>query len=268
MALALLNDEDHFREIVNDANRANASFYPIDPRGLAVFDEPIARPTTGLPPRGSTTITPPSVDAAWLRARNDSLRRIAEGTDGLAMINSNDLAGSFRKIVSDLSSYYLLGYYSNGKLDGRFHSITVRVKRQGVNVRARRGYLAATSASATAAARGSASGAPKADDPEATARAAETAAVTAAIAPLAGYARDVPLRIQMAVGWKPTSPASAALWVVGELGAITDLGSSWADGFDATATLSTTADVTVATGRASPPKGAKADHLPPPREKT
>jgi len=53
-------------------------------------------------------------------------------------VSSNDLARSFRRIVDDLSSYYLLGYYSNGKLDGRFHTISVRVKRPGVQVRARR----------------------------------------------------------------------------------------------------------------------------------
>jgi hypothetical protein len=79
-----------------------------------------------------------------LTGRLTSLRTLAENTDGLAIVDSNDLAKGLRRVVDDLSSYYLLGYYSNGPLDGKFHSINVRVKRTGVQVRARRGYLAAT----------------------------------------------------------------------------------------------------------------------------
>ena len=45
---------------------------------------------------------------------------------------------------------------------------------------------------------------------------------SAAIGPLAGYTRDVPLRVQMAAGWKPGDATSAALWVVGELGGVAD----------------------------------------------
>lgn len=236
MDLSRLDDDQVFRNVLNEANRANTSFYPIDPRGLVVFDEPISKPTTGLPPAGSTTITPPSVDSARLRSRLDSLRTLAENTDGLAIVSSNDLAKGLKRVVDDLSSYYLLGYYSTGKLDGRFHPITVRVKRPGTQVRARRGYLAATPAAVTAAARAAAGGSrsPAAPEPEPGA-AADALVVETAIAPLAAYARDVPLRLQIAAGWKPGDAASAALWVVGELGGVAMMGDAWNDGFDATA---------------------------------
>src|SRR5262249_22076300 len=155
-----------------------------------------------------------SVDNVRLRARLTTLRTLAEATDGLAIVDSNNLAAGMKRIVDDLSAYYLVGYYSSGKLDGKFHSITVRVKRPGVQVRARRGYLAATPAAITAAARAAAPPA----DPGAAAAAAESHAIESAIAPLAAYERDVPLRVQVAAGWKARGDPSAALWVVGELG--------------------------------------------------
>ena len=69
-------------------------------------------------------------------------------------------------MVADLSDYYLIGYAStNAKADGSFRRINVRVKRPGVEVRARRGYRAATAAEV--AARAAASAAP---DPEALSR--------------------------------------------------------------------------------------------------
>jgi VWFA-related protein len=255
--LGLMEDESDFRLLLDEANGANTSFYPVDPRGLVVFDEPIDKPRTGLPAPGSTTITPPAVDAARLRSRLTSLRTLAENTDGLAIVDSNNLAAGMKRIVDDLSSYYLLGYYSSGKLDGRFHPITVRVKRPGVRVRARRGYLAATPAAMTAVARGRGGAAPTPVDAADAAKAAEAHAVEAAIAPLSGYARDVPLRVQIAAGWKPADKASAAMWVVGELGGVATVGDAWADGFDATATLTTPADATVASGRVSVPRGVR-----------
>src|SRR5439155_8253644 len=205
--LSQLDDRDVLRHLPDEANRGNVSFYPIDPRGLPVFDSPITNPL------------PLDVDAAVLRTRSDGLRILADNTDGIAAVSSNDLDRSFKRIVDDLSSYYLLGYYSSGRLDGRFHSITVRVKRPGVRVRARSGYRAATVADATAAARTGA-GSPKVPpvlDAEAKAAAALSSAVAAAISPLGGYTREAPMRLQIAAGWKPSTTESAAMWVVGEL---------------------------------------------------
>jgi VWFA-related protein len=135
MYLASLDNELYFREILDVANRNNASFYPIDPRGLAAFDSPIG---PALPP-------PLWIDRAMLKQRVEVLRTLAENTDGVAVVETNDLDRGMRRIADDLSSYYLLGYYStNTKLDGQFRRITVRVRRPGVDVRARRGYRAAT----------------------------------------------------------------------------------------------------------------------------
>ena len=142
MRLANIDNAQFARDLANDANRANATFYPVDPRGLAVFDMPIYRDMdeVGLP---ANVVE----DQRSLQNRHDAMANLASATDGLAVMNSNDLDAGLRRIADDLSAYYLLGYYStNPKLDGRFRTITVRVKRPGVEVRARRGYRAPTEA--------------------------------------------------------------------------------------------------------------------------
>jgi VWFA-related protein len=144
MQLASMDDQDYFRDLANEANRGNASFYTVDPRGLPAFD-------TSMSGVGGGEL-PILADRVSLTTRLDSLRTLADATDGIAVLNNNDLDAGMKRISADLSSYYLLGYYStNAKLDGRFHNIKVRVKRPGVDVRARKGYRAATTAEVSAA---------------------------------------------------------------------------------------------------------------------
>ena len=118
--LSELNDEQRIRTIFDEANRANVSFYPIDPRGLAVFDEQIVPAAgVGIGPAANPTVSPLE-DNARLVARSTSLRRLAEATDGLAILGSNDIAKGLKRITDDLSSYYLLGYYSTASWTENF----------------------------------------------------------------------------------------------------------------------------------------------------
>jgi VWFA-related protein len=131
--LAYIDHRIEVRQLAQRANRANVTFYPIDPRGLAPFDDSIGplRPAT------------PAADAQRLGARQTALRELAEQTDGAWVLNTNQVADATARLLADTSSYYLLSYYStNTRLDGRFRRISVRVKREGVEVRARPGYLA------------------------------------------------------------------------------------------------------------------------------
>jgi len=140
--LAQMDFEQDFRTLLQRANRANVSFYAMDPRGLPVFDEDLSAR------RAMNVIA----DRARLAARQESLRELAVATDGLALLNTNDLNGALTRMMADVGTYYLLGYYStNTKLDGRFRSLTVRVRRPGAQVRARPGYLAPTEAEAASA---------------------------------------------------------------------------------------------------------------------
>lgn len=131
-----------FQRMIQRANRANISFYPLDARGLVVFDAPIG---PDRPPS-------PAADAAMLRDRYDALRTLAENTDGFAILNTNATGRAIERMIQDTGAYYLLGYYStNTRLDGRYRQLTVRVKRKGLDVRARPGYLAPTKEELTAA---------------------------------------------------------------------------------------------------------------------
>jgi VWFA-related protein len=135
LQLSLIDNEQYFRDLIDIANRANASFYTVDPRGLPAADAPI----------GPAPPPPLLVDQTNLRNRIETLQVLASNTDGVAVINSNDIDRGLRRMADDLTSYYLLGYYStNAKLDGRFRQIRVKVARPDVDVRARRGYKAAT----------------------------------------------------------------------------------------------------------------------------
>ena len=131
--LAGLENESRFREMFKRANRANVSFYPINPAGLRVFDSSL-----------SEEIRPHLMeDGRRLTLRKDALLTLAENTDGLAVVDTNDLAAGMREIVDDVSAYYLLGYYStNPSHDGRFRRIDVKAKPPGLKLRARRGYTA------------------------------------------------------------------------------------------------------------------------------
>ena len=221
--LSQIDNFNRFRELLDEANRANATFYPVDPRGLAVFD-------TDMGPKPPPPI---NVDFAMVKARLDSLQTAAVNTDGVAVINSNNIDAGLSRVVADLTSYYLLGYSStNAKLDGRFRSIRVRAKRPGIEIRARRGYQAPTEAEVAARA---AAEAPRVVDEA-------TAAVERAVAGLAGIRPNAPFRLQVSAGWwtAPGQPlagkpagAEPAFWIYGTVDVRRPGGDDWSQGGEA-----------------------------------
>jgi VWFA-related protein len=104
-------------DLTRTANDTNTAVVTVDPRGLQVGRGAAFRPS-------------------------DALLSLAYGT-GADPVTTNDLEGPLRRIVRQTSAYYLLGYDAgNSPMDGRFHQIKVRVKRDGLEVRARAGYWA------------------------------------------------------------------------------------------------------------------------------
>jgi VWFA-related protein len=86
-------------ELARVANRANTSFYTIDPRGLMAgpnIDEQV----------------PIEEWNAWASQTQNSLRMLAELTGGIAVVNRNDFPRAFREIDAATSDYYIVGFYT------------------------------------------------------------------------------------------------------------------------------------------------------------
>ena len=119
------------RDLFTTASRGNTSIYPLDPRGLT--------PTEF----GAGDAVGQAADRLALNEAIDSLRVLADQTDGRAIVGKNDPLPDLNKMVRELGAYYLLGYTSSlAPRDGKFHEIEVKVNRRDVDVRARKGYWA------------------------------------------------------------------------------------------------------------------------------
>ena len=118
-------------ELTRMANRANATFYTIDPRGL------IAGTDLGEQ-------VDPREYQAFVSKTQDSLRVLADETGGIAVINQNDFDKALKRIDAETSDYYVLGYYSkNPDPTRRRRKIDVVAKKNDVefNVVARKEYV-------------------------------------------------------------------------------------------------------------------------------
>jgi VWFA-related protein len=116
------------RELTLSANRANASIYTIDPRGLA----------------GVTDVGQYVDQSEWrtyIQKTTSTLRYLADETGGFAIINTNDFESGLKRVDAETSDYYVLGFYStNPDPAKRTRQLEVKVDRPGLNVQARRAY--------------------------------------------------------------------------------------------------------------------------------
>ena len=71
------------------------------------------------------------------------LKRLAEDTGGgyFELKKTADLGETFTRVAQELHSQYVLGF-SPETLDGKIHKLEVRVKKTGMNARARKTYIA------------------------------------------------------------------------------------------------------------------------------
>ena len=107
-----MDQPQQLRELTETANNNNTAIYTLDPAGLG----------SGV---------------------SDVLRTIAESTGAEAFVNTNTPEKALRQVVREASAFYLLGYSpTRNPQDGKFHKIAVKVKKPGIDVRARKGYWA------------------------------------------------------------------------------------------------------------------------------
>ena len=125
---------------IGAASRANVALYTLDVHGgdtsdaIADLGAALDDPTLGLSPQNVHQ---------EMRDAQETLAVLAENTGGFAAFTPSNYDAVFSRIVRESSDYYLLAYSPwNPAPDGTYRAITVKVKRPGVRVSARRGYYA------------------------------------------------------------------------------------------------------------------------------
>ena len=125
-----LNEADLIAELTmltRAARRANAAFYTIDPRGLIAGQDM------------AEEINMQDFND-WVRESQTTLRVLAEETGGFAIVNQNDFDKGLKRIDSETSDYYLIGFYSNNPDPlKRNRKIEIKV-RPGLTVNHRTSY--------------------------------------------------------------------------------------------------------------------------------
>ena len=91
-------------QIERAAQRANVTFYPIDPRGM-------------IPGGDSRTHAQVNYNdwRDYFQTQINSLRVLAEGTGGFCLCEMNDLQGGLRRIDAETSDFYRIGYTSSNR---------------------------------------------------------------------------------------------------------------------------------------------------------
>jgi VWFA-related protein len=142
-----LNGSDNqaqLRATINAAIRANVTLNPIDARGLVAVAPmgDATRPSPG----GLGMFTGRLAENVMnnFQRSQDTLFALAKDTGGKAMFDYNDLSLGIVQAAQNLTSYYILGYYStHSNTDGRYRKVTVALNGGASgDLTYRRGYYA------------------------------------------------------------------------------------------------------------------------------
>jgi VWFA-related protein len=120
--------------VAGQAARAGVTIYCVDARGTAA--------RSGVAPAGD-----PAIKGGGLSGFGDTsdegLDILAAETGGMTVRRRDDLRRALTEVATDTSTYYVLAYTpENLVLDGKYRHITLKAKWAGLDIRARRGYVA------------------------------------------------------------------------------------------------------------------------------
>ena len=139
--LVVLSDGFHVEDarsslpmVAGQAARAGVTIYCVDTRGTGA--------QSGISPAAD-----PAVKGAGLSGFGDTtdegLDILAAETGGMTVRHRDDLQRALVDVATDTSTYYVLAYApENLVLDGKYRRITLKTKWAGLDIRARRGYVA------------------------------------------------------------------------------------------------------------------------------
>lgn len=134
--------DDDTLQLFAEARRADVPLYMIDPRGAVGAEEAVrggVGQLSSLGGRGRVSV--------YLQNQRENLQTFAGNTGGRAVVGAQEMTRMAREVVQENGSYYLFGFTPNPlAADGKVHTFEVRVKRPGAIVRARREYVAPSSA--------------------------------------------------------------------------------------------------------------------------
>jgi VWFA-related protein len=130
MGLSLSSD---FRNLVARANSGRVTFYAIDASG-GIAPGAVSAEQAVIDPE-------PGLNTSEAMGRQHSMQHLAFATGGEAIAAAPDPTATLARLLKDFDTYYSLAYPAPRIGDGRDHSITVKVRRDGAKVRYRRHYL-------------------------------------------------------------------------------------------------------------------------------
>jgi len=134
--------EDKVKRTSQKLAQQGVVLYIVDAKGLEVARSQTAETQGTMPVRGRGRFEQQQ-DAERLSDDTfPAMDMMSSVTGGRYLRNSNDLAAGFKSAVADLAGSYTLGFYVSDEPDNKWHTLKANVKRAGVDLRHRKGYLA------------------------------------------------------------------------------------------------------------------------------